>query len=82
VFPGNLRAMCTSVRRGMRSRTPKGTSLSAKMISAERIALCVARVRRLGWPGLLLARIILPFFCVLISRLVVSSGVEVKGLEA
>ena len=50
-LPGNFRAIITGVRRGIRSITPDGTSLSARMRSDERIALCVARVRRLGWQG-------------------------------
>jgi hypothetical protein len=81
-FPGNLRAMCTGVRRGMRSRMPEGTSLFARMRSAVRIALCVALVKRSGGPGPLPANIILPFFSVRLSRFVVSRGVEIEGLAA
>ena len=66
----------------MRSRTLEGTSLSASIISAVKIALCVARVRRSGWPGPLPASIILPFISVLLSWLVVSSVVDVEGFEA
>jgi len=70
------------VRRGMRSSTPEGTSLSARIRSAERIALWVALVKRSGCPGPLPASIIRPFFSVLLSMFVVSSGVVVEGFAA
>ena len=72
-LPGNLRAMWTGVRRGMRSITPEGTSLSARMKEADWIARCVATVRSDGAPGPEPARIICGFGT--------GAGVEMEGIE-
>ena len=69
------------MRRGMRSRTPEGTSLSARITSALRMALCVALVNRSGWPGPLPASIMRPLFSTW-SRCAVSRGVDVLGFAA
>lgn len=58
--------MCTGVRRGIRESTPEGTSLSARIRSARRMARWVARVRREGWPGPEPARIMRPFLVVVV----------------
>ena len=73
-LPGNLRAMWTGVRRGIRSSTGAGTSLSARMTDAVWIARCVAKVRRAGEPGPEPARLIRGCGRNRVSRTEVSRG--------
>ncbi len=79
-LPGNLRAICTGVLRGMRSRTGAGTSLSAKMTSAVWMARWVARVKREGEPGPEPARMIFGGRRERVSRAVASRGAVVVAL--
>lgn len=72
--------MCRGVRRGMRSRIAEGTSLSARMTVAMRMARWVARVRSAGEPGPEPARIMRGVAWVRRSRVEMSRGAGVGRL--